>query len=113
EPRAAGERFVGFCYHAALLHCALLRAKGVPARARCGFASYLAPGVWSDHWIVEFWSHGAWARTDPDAGRSRVGGEKFLDGGAAWNLCRSGRADPSSFGNGTLWGWDELRGTLI
>src|SRR5207248_11496413 len=100
-PRSPEQRFVGFCYHAALLHCAFLRAKGIPARARCGFASYLIPRVWTDHWIVEYWSDGGWIRTDPDTGRGRVEAGEFLDGGAAWNLCRSGVADPSRFGNGT------------
>jgi transglutaminase-like putative cysteine protease len=36
--RPAERRMVGFCYHFALLHCALLRATGTPARIRCGFA---------------------------------------------------------------------------
>ena len=51
--RPAERRMVGFCYHFALLHCALLRATGTPARARCGFASYFEPGWWLDHWVVE------------------------------------------------------------
>jgi hypothetical protein len=38
--RPAERRMVGFCYHFALLHCALLRATGTPARTRCGFAGY-------------------------------------------------------------------------
>jgi transglutaminase-like putative cysteine protease len=36
--RPAERRMIGFCYHFALLHCALLRATGTPARARSGFA---------------------------------------------------------------------------
>ena len=38
--RAAGERQVGGCRHFTLLHVAMLRSKGVPARALCGFGGY-------------------------------------------------------------------------
>ena len=37
--RPVERRMVGFCYHFALLHCALLRATGTPARARCADAA--------------------------------------------------------------------------
>jgi Transglutaminase-like superfamily len=53
--RPAERRMVGFCYHFALLHCALLRATGTPARVRCGFAGYFEPRRWIDHWVVEYW----------------------------------------------------------
>ncbi|MFB9624237.1 transglutaminase domain-containing protein [Nonomuraea helvata] len=39
-PRPAHLRVVGTCRHFATLSCALLRLRGVPARARCGFAAY-------------------------------------------------------------------------
>ena len=32
-------RFVGNCRHFTVLLCAFLRARGVPARARCGFGA--------------------------------------------------------------------------
>ena len=54
--RPAERRMVGFCYHFALLHCALLRATGTPARIRCGFAGYFEPRLWIDHWVVEYWN---------------------------------------------------------
>jgi len=53
--RPAERRMVGFCYHFALLHCALLRATGTPARIRCGFAGYFEAQRWTDHWVVEYW----------------------------------------------------------
>ena len=34
--RAPGERQVGVCRHFTLMHVAMLRHQGVPARARCG-----------------------------------------------------------------------------
>lgn len=51
--RPVEHRMIGFCYHFALLHCALLRAKGVASRTRCGFAGYFEAGKWIDHWVVE------------------------------------------------------------
>lgn len=110
--RPAERRMVGFCYHFALLHCALLRATGTPARVRCGFASYFETGIWMDHWVTEYRDGGTWRLTDPQLGRDLADGD-FQDGPAAWHQCRSGASVPSAYGNGTLWGWDELRGTLV
>lgn len=111
--RPAEWRMVGFCYHFALLHCALLRVIGTPARTRCGFASYFEAGRWIDHWVVEYWDGGGWRLTDPQIGRSDLSREEFQDGLTAWNQCRGGASMPGLYGNGELWGWDELRGSLI
>jgi hypothetical protein len=111
--RPAERRMVGFCYHFALLHCALLRATGTPARARCGFASYFDQGRWIDHWVVEHWDGDGWRLIDPETGRSDLTGEDFQDGLTAWNLCRDGASLPGLYGNREMWGWDELRGSLI
>jgi hypothetical protein len=104
---------VGFCYPFALLHCALPRTTGTPARIRCGFASYFAAQLWIDHWVVEYWDGCSWQVTDPQTGRSNLTSEDFQDGITGWNQCRSGASKSTAYGNGELWGWDELRGTLI
>lgn len=111
--RPPERRMVGFCYHFALLHCALLRATGTPARARCGFASYFEPGRWIDHWVVEYSDGDRWRLTDPQIGRGGLTRDDFQDGLTAWRLCRGGASDPAGYGNGQFWGWDELRGTLV
>jgi len=111
--RPAENRMVGYCYHFAVLHCAFLRAKGVPSRARCGFAAYYREGAWIDHWVVEYWNGGGWIVIDPDSGRNVVTPAEFHDAGRAWRLCRDGSEDASVHGNHVLWGWDELRGSLI
>ncbi|HEX2577025.1 MAG TPA: transglutaminase-like domain-containing protein, partial [Aquihabitans sp.] len=66
--RPAEHRVVGTCRHYAVLATAFLRAVRIPARARCGFASYFVPGKHVDHWITEHWSEGdrRWLRTDPE-----------------------------------------------
>ena len=111
--RPAERRMYGFCYHFALLHCALLRATGTPARIRCGFAGYFVAQHWIDHWAVEYWDGSRWILTDPQTGRSNLTGDDFQDGVTAWNLCRGRASRPAAYGNGELWGWDELRGSLI
>jgi len=111
--RPAERRMVGFCYHFALLHCALLRATGTPARVRCGFAGYFEPSRWIDHWVVEYRDGDSWRLTDPQTGRSGLTRDDFQNGLYGWDQCRSGASMPASYGNGELWGWDELRGSLI
>jgi len=111
--RPAERRMVGFCYHFALLHCALLRATGTPARIRCGFAGYFQARRWIDHWVVEYWDGDGWLLTDPQIGRGDLTSDDFQDGLSAWNQCRGGASRPALYGNGELWGWDELRGSLI
>jgi hypothetical protein len=111
--RPVERRMVGFCYHFALLHCALLRATGTPARIRCGFAGYFTAQRWIDHWVVEHWDGSGWLLTDPQIGRSNLTSDDFQDAVTAWHRCRDGASQPTMYGNGELWGWDELRGSLI
>lgn len=111
--RPVERRMVGFCYHFALLHCALLRQAGTPARIRCGFAGYFEPGRWIDHWVVDWWDGHGWRRSDPQTGRGDLSGEDFQDGVTAWRAVRAAPGHADSYGVGEMWGWDELRGTLI
>lgn len=126
EPRPVAQRVVGTCRHFAALATAFVRATGVPARARCGFATYFVPPRKVDHWIVEYWSSEdrRWVRIDPeyvdrdafDAFRAddlRAG--EFLTAGEAWQLIRSGEEDPADFGVfGTEnWGPGEVRGNAM
>ncbi|MFG1684002.1 transglutaminase-like domain-containing protein [Nonomuraea sp. NPDC049269] len=125
-PRPAHLRVVGTCRHFALLSCALLRLQGIPARARCGFATYFVPGKSVDHWITEYWrtDEQRWVRIDTEilgsqnlvtAPEDLATGE-FLTGGEAWSLYRQGSADPDSFGvTGVAhaWGVAEIRGNAI
>ena len=111
--RPADRRMVGFCYHFALLHVALLRAVGTPARLRCGFAAYFSPGHWIDHWVVEYWDGAAWHLHDAQLGRDDLAPADFHSGITAWTACRDDPSTSASYGNGELWGWDELRGSLV
>jgi len=116
--RAEGERQVGVCRHFALMHVAMLRSHGMPARARCGFGAYFEKGKFVDHWVTEYWNEpaGRWMLVDPQLdGRQRelfkiafdpldVPRDMFLVAGDAWQLCRSGKADAKAFGILDMWG---------
>ena len=127
ELRPAERRFVGNCRHFTVLLCAFLRARGVPARGRCGFGAYFTPSRFEDHWVCEVWDehHGSWRLVDPqldpvqrDALHIRfdpldVPRTQFVVAGDAWQRCRRGRADPEQFGILDLRGLWFVRGNLV
>ena len=49
-------RVISICRDFSLLICAVLRAKGIPARLRSCFATYLAQNHFEDHWVCEYWN---------------------------------------------------------
>jgi hypothetical protein len=116
--RPVEERMVGNCRHFSTLSCALLRRAGIPARARCGFGMYFEPGKYVDHWVTEYWNETEqrWVRIDAqldDVQRAAIVADfdtedlppgPFLPAGEAWEQCRTGRADPDTFGIFEFWG---------
>lgn len=113
QERVVDRRTVGTCRDYALMLCGMLRAQGVPARVRCGFAAYFRR-EWEDHWICEYWkvSEARWiavdAQLDPViAPRLKIRvdpidlpADMFIAAGEAWRRCRAGSADPTAFGHG-------------
>jgi transglutaminase-like putative cysteine protease len=126
--RPATQRFAGTCRDFSILLCAMLREAGVPARLRCGFAGYFAPGCFDDHWVVEYWAdeHG-WRLADAqlagfareaygaDVNPSDVPRDRFLVAGRAWLDCRTGRRDPGTFGviSAGFTGMTEVQGNVV
>jgi hypothetical protein len=112
EIRSPSERFAGCCRHFALLHVAMLRSKGIAARARCGFGTYFTRDRFVDHWVTEYFdaAQRRWILADAqiddrqralfgiDFDTQDVPRDRFLVAGDAWRLCRDGRADPQCFG---------------
>ena len=125
--RPINERQVGVCRHFTLLHVAMLRTQGIPARARCGFGAYFENGKYLDHWVTEYWNEGkkSWVLFDAqidDRQRelfriwfdtSDVPRNQFIVAGDAWTLCRDGRADPSAFGILDMHGLWFIAGNLV
>lgn len=110
--RPAETRLVSRCRNFLLLLLAMLRAKGVPARARCGFGTYFNPGYFEDHWACEYWNDTQKRWILVDAQLDEIWREKlkidfdildvprnrFLVAGDAWAKCRAGKLDSSKFG---------------
>ena len=125
--RPPERRLIGVCRDFSLLLAAMLRAKGVPARTRCGFATYFEAGRFVDHWVCEYRDGppGRWVMVDPQLDRlqrERLGidfdplvvpADRFLTAGAAWAACRSGAADPRRFGILDMHGWWFVAGNLV
>lgn len=130
-PRPPGARVGGRCNTYTLLTVAILRAAGIPARSRCGFATYFAPGYCEDHWVAECWhaDEGRWVMVDaqldavwrkvfgmdPDARAVEVGPAQFLTAGHAWRAWRAGELDADRCGltsipeHGAFWIAGNLR----
>lgn len=125
--RAANERQVGVCRHFSLLHVAMLRTQGTPARARCGFAAYFEREKYLDHWVTEWWNEEEqrWILFDSQIdNRQRelfnigfdtadVPRDQFVVAGDAWSLCRCGKVDPSALGVLDMHGLWFVAGNLI
>jgi hypothetical protein len=125
--RATNERQVGVCRHFTLLHVAMLRTQGIPARVRCGFGAYFEKGKYLDHWVTEYWNEEkqCWVLFDAQIdNRQRelfgigfdtadVPRDQFMVAGDAWALCRGGRTDPSAFGIFDMHGLWFIAGNLV
>ena len=115
QDRSPDQRVMGTCRHFALLSCAFLRYRGIPARARCGFATYFMADKYLDHWVTEYLDdRGRWVRIDSEIlGFSFVEhpedlavGE-FLTGGEAWQFLAESGVNPADFGvDGAPHAWD-------
>jgi hypothetical protein len=110
QAREPGRRIATNCRGFSVLAVALFRARGVPARARCGFGAYFKPGWFEDHWVAEYFDGGRWKLVDAqidELQRDRLGigfdrtdvpRDQFVIAGDAWSRTRAGRADPDRFG---------------
>lgn len=112
EPREPGKRVPGNCRQFTVLLASILRTKGVPARARCGFGGYFGTNSYEDHWVCEYWNATArrWQLADAQIDEVQRGmfpidfdlmdvpRDRFLVAGDAWSKCRNGEADPDEFG---------------
>ena len=124
--RPPGKRTFGTCRDYSLMLCSMLRQRSIPARVRCGFATYLSQAPYKDHWVCEYWSqdHTRWIRTDAQLDQLQrdqlriafdcadLPDGVFLTGGPAWTLARSGTAAAGDFGHGEARGLWFLRVNL-
>ena len=131
--RPAADRVVGCCRDATVLFLALARHKGIPARARVGFAAYIVPGWLIDHVVAEAWDDaaGRWRLLDPQMDSDwtpEVNGrpvdwrdladDQFMTGPRAWQAARAGASDPDRHGHpdadlAILRGWPNIADHVV
>jgi len=112
EARPVDLRMGARCHAFSRLTVAFLRAAGIPARARCGFAAYFRPGWLEDHWVAEYWNgigqrwqmvdaqlDDTWRQTIGFAGETEaITASEFTTAGHAWRAWRSGQLDAGRCG---------------
>ena len=98
------------CRDFAVLAISALRAQGVPARLRAGFASYFKAGYWEDHYICEYQRDGQWTVLDAQLGRRARDGMRivfdiadvpssgFRSAASVWRAVRAGEIDAATCG---------------
>lgn len=66
--RQVENKIVVTCRYVSVLMSAILKAKGIPARCRAGFAPYFKEGVSMDHWINQYYNEKEkrWVTFDAD-----------------------------------------------
>lgn len=126
QTRRSKEKYVGICRDLTITTVAFLREIGIPARARCGFATYLTQGKFEDHWLVEYYNvnENRWIKVDAQMDKVQqkifpiknpfdVTDDEFITGPRAWQMCRQAKADPNLFGILEWWGYGYLSCNLI
>ncbi len=126
--RTPENRLFGCCRDFTAFTTAILRHKGIPARARYGYAVYLPPpDHFEAHVICQYWNADEmrWVNVDTqidDLQRKLFNitfdthdlqKEKFLPGGRAWLMCRKEEAEPAKFGINEFFGLGHIRYSLI
>ena len=68
KDRKVEHKIVVTCRYVSVLMSAILKAKGIPARCRAGFAPYFKKGVSMDHWINQYYNEkeNRWITFDAD-----------------------------------------------
>lgn len=128
KERSFEKRSIGCCRDFSIVLCSIFRQKGVPARARCGFAKYFSPPYYfEDHWICEYWcaEQKRWIKVDPQIDEFQrdclhinfdtcdIPENEFIVAGKAWDMCRNEGYDPQRFGLSNIHGLWFIRGNLV
>ena len=125
--RDAHARMLGTCRDFSVMLCGMLRHRGIPARVRCGFATYFQADQYEDHWIVQYWQpvERRWVMVDAqldalqrdqlhvDFDTADLPEGRFLPAGRAWQMCRDRKADPEKFGILGMSGRWFVRGNVV
>lgn len=127
DKKEVQNRMIGICRDFSVVAAALCREAGIPARARCGFATYFEKGKYIDHWVLEYWKEDEkrWVMVDAQIDELQknklnlpfdtldVSEEYFITGPRAWLMCREGKLKPELFGIFQWWGYCYLACNLL
>lgn len=105
--KAPKDRVIVTCRGFTLLLVSILRFKGIPARARAGFAPYIMNnGVNIDHWICEYWddTRNQWILLDADFLKIDIPKEEFKYVANVYLDALEGRINPLDYGWEESWG---------
>lgn len=116
EARPPSDRVPSNCRQFSVVATALLRAVGIPARARCGFGAYFVPDRLEDHWVVEVRepAEDRWRLVDMQVDEVQrramsiavdvldLARDEFVVAGDAWLGHRSGTIDADRCGLSTI-----------
>jgi hypothetical protein len=115
--RKPEERIILACGHFARMLASIMKYKGIPARVRVGFASYLSPAGENkhvDHWICEIWNQkeNRWMLVDPDIQMIDFERNKFELANDTWINARCNKINPEKYGYYEWWGLGYIKGNL-
>lgn len=125
--RSFVDRHFAICRDYALMLVSMLRHQGIPARVRCGFATYLNPGLYEDHYVCEYYNEKEkrWILVDSqlddpvskfmriDFDPLDVPHDRFIFAGKLWQDMRMGKIDPSKCGIMNIRGRDFIRANVL
>ncbi len=100
KDRKPENRLVLACRENAILLASILKYRGIPARVRGGYATYLIPDFHTNHAICEVWNENdkRWMLVDPSTGMIDFSRDKFDFSNDAWLKMQKKEIDPNLFG---------------
>ena len=98
--RKPEDRLVLICRHNAILLASILKYRGIPARVRAGYATYIIPDFHTNHAICEVWNENKnrWMLVDPSMNMIDFSRDKFDFSNDAWLQMQKKEIDPNLYG---------------
>jgi len=100
KDRKPQDRLVLGCRDYAILLASIVKYRGIPARVRCGHATYIIPGFHASHTICEVWNENdkRWMLVDPGMNMVDFGRDKFDFSNDVWLQMQKKEIDPNLYG---------------
>jgi len=100
QDRIPENRLILICRDNSILLASILKYRGIPARVRYGFASYLKPNFYASHAICEVWNEkdNRWMLVDPSTNMIDFSRDQFDFGNDVWQKLQKKEIDPNLYG---------------